>query len=151
MYALLSVSEKLGIEPLGWWMGLTPERKSTVEIPCRAWESPAYRVRYRCWFVNDEVLFSGWHSEENARAEVWERVLETVLRCGGNMVICGTDRGFDGSVLNEMALDRGLWLTQHHTELLGARMFARVYPDLQASYTLYPAKYEALWQESIDI
>ncbi len=150
-YALLSVSEHfLNVKPLGWWMGLQPEKKDTVSVPCQKWESPAYRVRFRGWFVNDEVLFSGWHSEENARAEVWERVFETILRCGGNMVIPGTDRGFDGHVLNEMALDRGLWLTQHHTELLGAKMFARVYPDLQASYTLYPEKYEALWQEAID-
>ena len=150
-YALLSVSGRyLNVKPLGWWMGLKPETTDTAEIPCGSWESPAYRVRFRGWFVNDEVLFSGWHSEENARAEVWERVFETVLRCGGNMVIPGTDRGFDGHVLNEMALDRGLWITQHHTELLGAKMFARVWPDLQASYTLYPDKYEALWQESID-
>ena len=150
-YALLSVSERLlGVQPLGWWMGLAPKRLGSVSVPCQSWESPRYRVRFRGWFVNDEVLFSGWHSEENARAEVWERVFETVLRCGGNMVIPGTDRGFDGHVLNEMALERGLWLTQHHTELLGAKMFARVYPDLQPSYTLYPDKYEGLWQESID-
>ncbi|MBR0407986.1 MAG: glycosyl hydrolase 115 family protein [Clostridia bacterium] len=150
-YALLSLSERcLGVRPLGWWMGLKPEKKDAVSVPCQSWESPAYRVRFRCFFVNDEVLFSGWHSEENARAEVWERVFETVLRLGGNMVIPGTDRGFDGHALNGMALERGLWLTQHHTELLGAKMFARVYPDLQASYTLYPEKYEALWQEAID-
>ena len=150
-YALLSVSERLlGVKSLGWWMGLNPEKKDTVSVPCQTWESPQYKVRFRSWFVNDEILFSGWHSEENARAEVWERVFETILRCGGNMVIPGTDRGFDGEVLNTMALDRGLWLTQHHTELLGAKMFARVYPDLQASYTLYPDKFEALWQEAID-
>ena len=151
MYAMLSVSERfLHVKPLGWWMGLRPEKQGTASVPIQAWESPQYRVRYRCWFVNDEVLFSGWHSEENARAEVWERVFEAILRCGGNMVIPGTDRGFDVHALNEMALERGLWLTQHHTELLGAKMFARVYPDLQASYTLYPEKYEALWQEAID-
>ncbi len=151
VYALLSISARyLDVKPLGWWMGVQPEKRDAVPVPCVPWESPVYRVRFRCWFVNDEVLFSGWHSEENARAEVWERVFETVLRCGGNMVIPGTDRGYDGSVLNEMALDRGLWLTQHHTELLGAKMFARVWPDLKPSYTLYPDKYEALWQESID-
>jgi hypothetical protein len=44
----------------------------------------------------------------------------------------------------------GLWVTQHHSELLGARMFGRVYPDLTPSYGLYPEKYEALWQEAID-
>ena len=151
MYALLSVSEKfLNVKPLDWWMGLKPQTFDTVAVPSQKWESPEYKVRFRGWFVNDEVLFSGWHSEENARAEVWERVFEALLRSGGNMVIPGTDRGYDAPVLSEMALERGLWLTQHHTELLGAKMFARVYPDLQASYTLYPEKFEALWQESID-
>ena len=71
-YALLSISERLlHVKPLGWWMGLKPEKRESVSVPCEGWESPEYRVRFRCWFVNDEVLFSGWHSEENARAEVW--------------------------------------------------------------------------------
>ena len=68
VYALLSISERLlHVRPLGWWMGLKPERTETVSVPCEDWESPKYKVRFRCWFVNDEVLFSGWHSEENAR------------------------------------------------------------------------------------
>ena len=151
VYALLSISERyLGVKPLGWWMGLNSKKVDRAAVPCQPWASPQYKVRFRCWFVNDEVLFSGWHSEENARAEVWQRVFETILRCGGNMVIPGTDRGFDGEVLTEMALNMGLWITQHHTELLGAKMFSRVYPDLQPSYTLYPHLFEGLWQASID-
>lgn len=150
-YALLSVSQRfLDIQPLDWWMSRKTKRKETVSVPCGAWQSPVYRVRFRGWFVNDEVLLIGWHQEEYAREEAWERIFETVLRCGGNMVIPGTDRDFDGEKLCRMALDRGLWLTQHHTELLGARMFARAYPGVEASYTLHPDLYEALWQEAID-
>ena len=149
MYALLSVSERvLGIRPLDWWMGIRPKKQGTVSVPCSVWESPSYAVRYRCWFANDEVLFTGWHQEEAQRAAVWKRLFETILRCGGNMVIAGTDREYDGRVLNGMALDMGLWLTQHHTEVLGARMFGRVYPDLQPSYTLYPNLFEGLWREA---
>ena len=66
------------------------------------------------------------------------------------MVIPGTDRETDGRMLSDLALDTGLWLTQHHTELLGARMFARVYPDLQPSYTLYPELFEGLWREAAE-
>lgn len=152
VYALLSISEKwLEILPLAWWMGLSPRRMDTASVPAgTAWQSPAYAVRYRCWFINDEVLLTGWHIEEGKRAILWRRVFETVLRCGGNMVIPGTDRAFDGHLLNDMALEMGLWITQHHTELLGARMFARAYPGLQASYSLYPEKFESLWQEAID-
>ena len=64
------------------------------------------------------------------------------------MVIPGTDRQFDGEKLNDMALNMGLWLTQHHSELLGARMFGRVYPDLQPSYVLHPREFEVLWEEA---
>lgn len=151
VYALLSVSSRLlGVKPLDWWMEIRPEVRDTVSVPCQQWASPEYRVRFRSWFINDEVLFTGWHSEENQRAEVWKRAFEAILRCGGNMVIPGTDREYDGRILNEMALDMGLWITQHHSEILGSRMFGRVYPDLTPSYTLYPDKYEGLWQEAID-
>lgn len=151
VYALLSVSERgLGIHPLDWWMGVKPKKRPNTSIPCQTWQSPAYKVRYRCWFANDEVLFTGWHMEEAARAQVWRRLFETILRCGGNMVIPGTDREYDGRMLSDLALDMGLWLTQHHTELLGARMFARVYPDLQPSYTLYPELFEGLWREAAE-
>ncbi|MBR1586155.1 MAG: glycosyl hydrolase 115 family protein [Clostridia bacterium] len=151
VYALLSVSERgLGVQPLGWWIGLEPKKRECALIPCQSWQSPAYKVRFRCWFANDEVLFTGWHSDEAARVGVWRRLFETILRCGGNMVIAGTDREYDGRMLNDIALDMGLWLTQHHTELLGARMFARVYPDLQPSYTLYPDLFEGLWREAAE-
>ena len=151
VYGLLSISEKfLGIKPLSWWTGTKTEKKDKAVIPAVTWSSPEYKVRFRCWFINDEVLFLGWHKEEAERAAVWRRVFETVLRCGGNMVIAGTDREYDGQMLNEMALDMGLWLTQHHTELLGARMFGRVYPDLKPSYILYPELFEGLWKEAID-
>ncbi len=149
VYALLSVSERaLGIQPLDWWMGVNAKKKPCAAIPCQSWRSPEWKVRYRCWFANDEVLFTLWHMAESERMQVWRRLFETILRCGGNMVIPGTDREYDGRTLCDAALEMGLWLTNHHTELLGARMFARVYPDLQPSYTLYPELFEGLWREA---
>lgn len=121
-----------------------------ADVPCGSYTTPEYAVRFRGWFINDEVLLNGWKDTEEDRRAMWKRIFETILRCGGNMVIPGTDRAHDGELLNAMALDMGLWLTQHHTEILGARMFARVYPDLPASYTLHQDKFEALWQEAID-
>ena len=151
VYALLSVSGRLlEVKPLDWWMEVAPKSFDTVCAACGGWVSPTYRVRYRSWFINDEVLFTGWHMEESLRYEVWKRAFEAILRCGGNMVIPGTDREYDGRVLTDMALDMGLWITQHHSEILGSRMFGRVYPDLTPSYTLYPEKYEGLWQEAVN-
>ena len=149
VYALLSISARaLDIQPMDWWMRRDPRRLATAELLCGVWESPVYAVRWRGWFVNDEVLLTGWHIEETEREETWRRVFETLLRCGGNMVIPGTDRQFDGDALGQMALDMGLWLTQHHSELLGARMFGRVYPELKPSYARHPEAFEALWRES---
>ena len=152
VYALLSVSERcLGVQPLAWWNRLKPPAPSPfLSLQPVSWSSPKWSVRYRCWFVNDEVLFTLWHTEEAQRAQVWKRVFETILRMGGNMVIPGTDRAYDGPMLCKMALDMGLWLTQHHTEILGARMFSRVYPDLQPSFRDHAPLFQSLWQEAID-
>ena len=148
VYALLSVSARcLDIQPMDWWMNRHPRRRATVEVPCGTWASEPCAVRWRGWFVNDEVLLSGWHMEESEREETWKRILETLLRCGGNMVIPGTDRQFDAELLFQLALDMGLWITHHHSELVGSKMFGHVYPDLQASYVLYPKEFEALWRE----
>ncbi|MBQ8159872.1 MAG: glycosyl hydrolase 115 family protein [Clostridia bacterium] len=153
VYALLFLSrEFLGIQPLDWWSGRVARRHSEmfVEVPDGTWTSPVYAVRFRGWFINDEVLFTGWHVEEGERAAVWRRVMETVLRMGGNMIIPGTDRGFDGEVLYRMAAERGLWITHHHSEPLGARMFSRVYPDLEPSYLKHRDLFEGLWRESVE-
>ena len=151
VYAIYSLSERaLGIRPLDYFLGVKREAKCGKLTVGDHWESPAFRVRYRGWFVNDEVLLDGWHTENSGKKALWERIFETLLRCGGNMIIPGTDREYDGRVLSEMALERGLYLTQHHTEVLGARMFGRVYPELQPSYTLYPELFEGLWREAID-
>ena len=149
VYALLSVSERcLDIRPMDWWMNRRAPKKADVRVT-DGWTSKPFAVRWRGWFVNDEILFTGWHIEESEREETWRRVFETLLRCGGNMVIPGTDRQFDGELLCQMALDMGLWLTQHHAELLGAEMFARAYPDLQASHRLHPQEFEALWRAGV--
>ena len=151
VYALLSVSERyLDVHPLDWWNGRRPKKTECRMIPEQTWKSPSYAVRYRCWFINDEILLDGWKDTMSDRREVWRRLFETLLRCGGNMVIPGTDRAQDGDELKRLALDMGLWLGQEHTELLGARMFSRVWPELTPSYRLYPEKFEALWREAAE-
>lgn len=144
IYALLFISERfLGIRPMDWWNDVEPARKETVAIPCGEFTSPAHTVRFRGWFVNDEVLLDGWHPAGPERTAMWKKICETLLRCGGNMIILGTDRASEG--LDILASDMGLILTQHHAELLGAEMFGRVWPELPGSYRLYPDKFEQLW------
>ena len=149
IYALLYVSEKyLGVDKFWFWTGKEPERKEKIEIPAVDYTSPRPRVRFRGWFVNDEVCLIGWADVYPPPKEVWMPVFETLLRCGGNMVIPGTDLPRTG-IHWELASEMGLYITHHHAEPLGAEMFFRVYPDKSASYDESKELYEGLWEEAI--
>ena len=147
VYALLYISEQaLGVKPMWFWNDQPLPKMAQANIPCGEYVCPAYAVKNRGWFINDEVLLDPWKQTDEEHWDVWRMAFETILRCGGNMVIPGTDR--HGDNLDIMASDMGLTLTQHHAELLGAEMFGRRWPELKGSYRLYPEKFEQLWRES---
>ncbi len=149
-YALYAVSSRaLGIGPFTRWYGLKTEKRPFALLEEGEWTCPDHAVALRGWFINDEVLLEGWCRTPAERHRLWEGLFETLLRLGGNLVIPGTDRQYDGALLTEMASDMGLTLAQHHAEMLGAPMFGRVYPDLEASYTRYPDLFEGLWRQGI--
>ncbi|MEK5238994.1 glycosyl hydrolase 115 family protein [Paenibacillus sp. FSL L8-0470] len=150
VYGILEFSRKfLGISPFWFWADQPVARREAVEIPCEAYHSTPSKVRFRGWFVNDEVCLIGWKEPYPPAREVWEPVFEALLRCGGNMVIPGTDLPRHGDHY-EIAAEMGLWLTHHHAEPLGAEMFLRAYPGKQASYQKHPELFEALWAEAIE-
>jgi hypothetical protein len=150
VYGMLEFSGKyLGVDPFWFWADLPPERRSRVELPECNYDSPEPFVRFRGWFVNDEVCLIGWKEEYPPTREVWEPVFEALLRCGGNMVIPGTDLPRHG-VHADVAAEMGLWLTHHHAEPLGAEMFLRAYEGKKASYKENPELFEALWEEAIE-
>lgn len=103
-------------------------------------------VKYRGWFINDEVLLHTWQVERKKDLP-WEMVFETLLRCRGNMVIPGTDRNSER--YRGLAADMGLYITHHHAEPLGAEMFARAYPELKPSYAEYPELFQELWKDAL--
>lgn len=144
IYAILFISRTfLEIDDFWFWLDKPPVKKAFISIPVQTIESTPSRIKLRGWFINDEVLLRGWKNEDK-----WERVFETLLRCGGNMVIPGTDKSSHEN--RELAETLGLTITHHHAEPLGAKMFSRVHPEKTASYTEYPHLFEALWQEAID-
>lgn len=150
VYGILEFSRRhLGIEPFWFWADQAIARRSEIVIPCEDDDSRAPKVRYRGWFVNDEVCLIGWKEPYPPSREVWEPVFEALLRCGGNMVIPGTDLPRHG-IHYELAAEMGLWVTHHHAEPLGAEMFLRAYPGKQASYRKNPELFEALWEEAIE-
>ncbi|WP_347835670.1 glycosyl hydrolase 115 family protein [Gracilibacillus sp. JCM 18860] len=84
IYGLLHISnEYFGIDPFWFWADLEVETKEQVRIPIKNYASIEPVVRYRGWFVNDEVCLIGWKPEYPPTEEVWYPVFEALLRCGG--------------------------------------------------------------------
>lgn len=147
IYALIYISRAyLGILPFWFWNDQKIERKESALISQAVCESKEPPVRYRGWFINDEVLISAWDAGID-QDYPWEMVFEALLRCGGNLVIPGTDR--NAKTYEKLASEMGLWITQHHAEPLGAEMFARAYPDRTPSYQEAPELFRGLWEEGI--
>lgn len=149
VYGIYEISRRiLGVADFWFWNDQTPEKRESYPVPeeLRV-ESKPFRVRLRGWFVNDEVLLKSW--EVDCRAEKpWEMVFEALLRCGGNMVIPGTDK--NSRKYRKLASDMGLYITHHHAEPLGAEMFARACPGLEASWDLHGGEFRKLWGEGIE-
>ena len=147
VYGLLHLSETaLGVAPFWFWKDQKLQRRETVQIPCGECAGKPAAVRYRGWFINDEVLLSAW-SLDGSRDKPWEMAFEALLRLGGNLVIPGTDK--NAHRYRELAASYGLYVTHHHAEPLGAQMFRRAYPGLNASYAEHPALFEQLWRDAI--
>jgi hypothetical protein len=148
VYGIYALSrELLGVQDLWFWNDQEFMQTQNIEVPedYEKHSQPA-RVRYRGWFINDEVLLANW-SVERDPDKPWQMAFEALLRCGGNLVIPGTDK--NARRYRRLASDMGLIITHHHAEPLGAEMFARAYPDLQASYREYPRLFEELWKQGI--
>lgn len=147
VYGLLYVSEKfLGIHPFWFWMDQKIQKVDAIPVSPGRYCSQKPSVKYRGWFVNDEVLIMKWKIGGDS-IEPWRMVFEALLRCGGNMVIPGTDK--NSRKYRQIAAGMGLWITHHHAEPLGAEMFARVYPDKEPNYAKMPELFHKLWEDGI--
>ncbi len=149
IYGIYYVSKEiLGVNEFWFWNEQKFIPKDGYIIPDDYhFESKPFAVRYRGWFINDEVLIDTWKINGD-KDKPWEMAFEALLRCGGNMTIPGTDE--NAHIYCELASEMGLWITHHHAEPLGAQMFARAYPELDASYDKYPELFEKLWVDAIE-
>lgn len=150
VYGLYRISrELLGVDPFWFWNDQPFTRAEGRSIPenWRAASKPC-AVRFRGWFINDEVLLNDWTLDGSSFGP-WEMAFETLLRLGGNLIIPGTDR--NAHRYRAAAADFGLYITHHHAEPLGAQMFLRAYPNLTPSYAEHPGLFERLWTEAIKV
>ncbi|HHV09149.1 MAG TPA: hypothetical protein GXX75_02570 [Clostridiales bacterium] len=149
VYGIYEISRSiLGITDFWFWNDQQIQRREgyLVDGDYR-FDSEPYAVDLRGWFVNDEVLIRTW-SVNRREEEPWEMVFETLLRCGGNMVIPGTDKSSER--YRGLAAAMGFYITHHHAEPLGAEMFSRAYPELNPSYEAHPEKFQGLWRQGIE-
>ncbi|WP_296840846.1 glycosyl hydrolase 115 family protein [Butyrivibrio sp.] len=148
IYGIYHISRTfLGVQNFWFWNEQFFSKKSYYEVPTDyKYESVKPVVALRGWFINDEILFDEW-KPEGSECLPWEMAFEALLRCGGNMTIPGTDH--NSHKYKALARDYGLWITHHHAEPLGAEMFARAYPDLEASFAKYPELFRGLWKKAI--
>lgn len=148
VYGIYAVSrELLGIHNFWFWNDQIVEKEAFIEVPDDyRMESKPYAVRYRGWFINDEVLLHTWKVDQS-KDKPWEMAFEALLRCGGNMVIPGTGNNADR--YGPLASAMGLYVTHHHAQPLGAKMFVQAYPELNPSYEEHADKFRELWEDGI--
>ena len=149
IYGIYRISrELLNVQEFWFWNDQQFEKRERISIPSDfSVKSRPFAVRLRGWFINDEVLLSAWSVNRDTR-KPWKMVFESLLRCGGNMVIPGTDT--NSRLYRRMASDMGLFISHHHAEPLGAEMFARAYPELNPSYAEHGDLFQKLWREGIE-
>ncbi|MCR4922540.1 MAG: glycosyl hydrolase 115 family protein [Lachnospiraceae bacterium] len=149
IYGLYYISKIiLGINEFWFWNEQVIKKKEKYIISDNYYyKSDPFKVRFRGWFINDEVLIDNWKIDDD-NDKPWEMAFEALLRCGGNMTIPGTDE--NAHIYWKLASKMGLRITHHHAEPLGAEMFSRAYPDKEASFDKYPELFEKLWRDAIE-
>ena len=147
MYGIIYISRTfLGVLPFWFWMDQKFTMVRGIAVEEQVIESVKPVVRYRGWFINDEVLLMKWAYNSDG-VSGWQMAFEALLRCGGNMVIPGTDKM---AIKNrKLASDMGLIITHHHAEPLGAEMFIRRFPELTPNYYEHEAEFLKLWEEAV--
>lgn len=120
LYAIYLFSrDVLGVDNFHHWRITAPRRAESVEVGELTQDPPCFR--WRGWFLNDEDLLTSWAPDPSGGGialDVWDRVFETLLRCGANFVVPGTFL-FPDEPQVRLAGKRGLAIAQHHIEVLG--------------------------------
>ena len=158
----------LQIPPVHRLTDLFPARKEALEIAEASFASGPHPVRFRGWFLNDEDLLSDYKISGGKRyinypfyqnvvdVEVMDMVLETALRLEINLVIPASFMDVDNpdeEKLIDLAVRRGLYVSQHHIEPMGVSYFAaehymqtRGHENEAVSFISNRARMEEIWR-----
>lgn len=128
----------LGVDPCYRFTGSHPAKRESLSLEEGITAGGPRTFRFRGWFLNDEDLLSDWRDGGGARhidypfyaqvthPDVLAMVLETAVRLGINLIIPASFvdiRNPPEENLIRMAVERGLYVSQHHVEPLGVSHF----------------------------
>jgi hypothetical protein len=128
-FAVYTLSERLGIDPLYLWTGYTPEHHEKLVMKETNYSSGPPTVKYRGMFHDDEDILP--RPFENAGypyrfgdvpTEWYKKYFETALRLKFNMVAPYT-RVHRRYEVQKLASDWGLFYTSHHYDILLSNPF----------------------------
>ncbi len=134
MWGIYTFSEKeLGIPPYYLFDDFKPEARKELKIASKTVNEYPH-TRFRGWFINDEDLLEGFMHEGKRNVEysfyrnviapeLMEAIVETALRFRMNMIIPSSLIDIYNEPeenLVKIISRRGLFISQHHIEPLGA-------------------------------
>jgi hypothetical protein len=127
IYAIYTFCENvLGIDPMYIFTDNKPKKLTEIILTSKdeiVSKKPTFE--YRGWFINDEELHDGMHRDPlggNVISMEWmDKILETLLRCKGNMIIPESAPYPDATVY-ELCKRRGVAVSHHHVTPVGLNM-----------------------------
>ena len=162
-------SDFLGVDPFYFWSDLEPARRTEQDWSdgiSLAQDEPAFK--YRGWFINDEDFLNGFRLEENGTRRIdyplyhvcfgpklADRIYETAVRAGFNMMVCASYVDIlnpDEKRLVDVASSRGLYITMHHQEPVGAGALSLDlhFPEMKdTTYASHPDLWRKAWKAYI--
>ena len=159
-------SDFLGVDPFYFWSDLEPARRTEQEWTdgiALVQDEPVFK--YRGWFINDEDFLNGFRPKENGGRQIdyeiyqtcfgpklADRIYETAVRAGFNMMVCASYVDIlnpDEKRLVDVASSRGLYITMHHQEPVGAgALFLDLhFPEMKdTTYASHPDLWRRAWK-----
>jgi len=156
IYALYAFSERvLGVDPTYFWTDSEPQFRGaqfSVDASLCTYDSGTPVWKYRGIFPNDEDLLGGLHpdplGQSTFSSDIWDKILELLLRLKGNLMIPNTVTFPDESVF-EIAKRRGVIASSQHFTLLGVNTWR--WPEgIPYSFDQDSEIQKYVWSASID-
>ena len=162
-------SECLGVDPFYFWSGLEPAKSVAKEWKSIDIKQGDPSFKFRGWFINDEDFLNGFRPKENGKRKIAypryhvvfgpslaDRICEAAARAGFNMMVCASYVDIlnpDEKRLVDITSARGLWVTMHHQEPVGAGALQLDlhFPEIKGtSYASHPDLWRKAWKHYID-